>query len=85
MPSALRGPVFPATLTATLRSQQELLERVYRVFRNVESSAGDDPTGDAEEPLPYVEVPRKAPNADEWLQMRRPMLASAQAGTDKLN
>jgi hypothetical protein len=83
MPSALRGPVFPATLTATLRSQQELLERVYRVFRNVESSAGDDPTGDAEDPVPYG--PRKAPNADEWLQMQRPMLASAQAGTDKLN
>jgi hypothetical protein len=33
----------------------------------------------------YVEVPRKAANADEWLQMHTPALASAEAGTDKLN
>jgi hypothetical protein len=33
----------------------------------------------------YVEVPRKAANADEWLQMQTPALASDQAGADKLN
>jgi hypothetical protein len=41
--------------------------------------------GDAEEPVRYVEVPRKAANADEWLQMQTPATASAQASSDKLN
>jgi hypothetical protein len=44
--------------------------------------------GDAEEPVRYVEVPRKAANADEWLQMQRmqtPATASAQASSEKLN
>jgi hypothetical protein len=33
----------------------------------------------------YVEVPRKAANADEWLQQQVPALASADAESDKLN
>jgi hypothetical protein len=33
--------------------------------------------GDVEQPVRYVEVPRKAANADEWLQMQTPTLASA--------
>jgi hypothetical protein len=33
----------------------------------------------------YVEVPRKAANADEWLQMQTPALTNAEAGSDKLN
>jgi hypothetical protein len=41
--------------------------------------------GDAEEPVRYVEVPRKAANADEWLKMQTPALASAEAASDKLN
>jgi hypothetical protein len=41
--------------------------------------------GDAEEPVRYVEVPRKAANADEWLQQQVPALASAEAGSDKVN
>jgi hypothetical protein len=31
--------------------------------------------GDVEQPVRYVEVPRKAANADEWLQMQTPALA----------
>jgi hypothetical protein len=41
--------------------------------------------GDAEEPVRYVEVPRKAANTDEWLQMQTPALVSAEAESDKLN
>jgi hypothetical protein len=41
--------------------------------------------GDAEEPVRYVEVPRKAANADDWLQMQTPAPASAEAASDKLN
>jgi hypothetical protein len=41
--------------------------------------------GDAEAPVRYVEVPRKAANADEWLQMQTPALASAEAKSDTLN
>jgi hypothetical protein len=41
--------------------------------------------GDAEQPVRYVEVPRKAANADEWLKMQTPVLANDQPGGDKLN
>jgi hypothetical protein len=41
--------------------------------------------GDAEEPVRYVEVPRKAANAEEWIASQAPALASADAGSDKLN
>jgi Family of unknown function (DUF5681) len=41
--------------------------------------------GDAEAPVRYVEVPRKAANADEWLQMQTPARASAEGGSDKFN
>jgi hypothetical protein len=41
--------------------------------------------GDAEQPVRYCEVPRKAANADEWLQMQTPVLASADAANDKLS
>jgi hypothetical protein len=43
------------------------------------------PSDDAEEPVIYVEIPRKAANADEWLQQQVPALASAAAETDKFN
>jgi hypothetical protein len=32
-----------------------------------------------------VEVPLKAANADEWLQMQTPTLTSADVASDKLN
>jgi hypothetical protein len=41
--------------------------------------------GDAEQPVRYVEVPRKAANADEWLKMQTPVLANDQPRGDKLN
>jgi hypothetical protein len=41
--------------------------------------------GDADEPVRYVEVPRKAASADEWLQMQTPSLTNAGVGGDKLN
>jgi hypothetical protein len=41
--------------------------------------------GDEEQPVRYAEVPRKAANADEWLQMQTPALASAEAEKKKLN
>ena len=41
--------------------------------------------GDAEEPVRYVEVPRKAANAEEWIASQAPVLASAEAGSGKLN
>jgi hypothetical protein len=37
----------------------------------------------AEEPVRYVEVPRKAANAGEWLQMQMPLLASADGASDR--
>jgi hypothetical protein len=40
--------------------------------------------GDAEEPVRYVEVPRKAANAEEWIASQAPVLASAEA-SGKLN
>jgi hypothetical protein len=33
----------------------------------------------------YVEVPRKAANADEWLQQQTPALANAEPAKDKVN
>jgi hypothetical protein len=39
--------------------------------------------GDAEEPVRYVEVPRKAANTEEWIASQAPALASA--ASDKLN
>jgi hypothetical protein len=41
--------------------------------------------GDAEEPVRYVEVPRKAANAEEWIASQAPALASDEAGRNKLN
>jgi hypothetical protein len=41
--------------------------------------------GDAEEPVRYVEVPRKAANAEEWIASQGPAPASAEAKSDKLN
>jgi hypothetical protein len=41
--------------------------------------------GDAEQPVRYVEVPRKAANAEEWIASQGPALASAEAASDKLN
>jgi hypothetical protein len=41
--------------------------------------------GCEEQPGRYVEVPRKAANADEWLKMQTPALANDQPGGDKLN
>ena len=41
--------------------------------------------GDAEEPVRYVEVPRKVANAEEWIASQAPALASAEAKSDTLN
>src|SRR4029434_9374213 len=41
--------------------------------------------GDAEEPVRYVEVPRKAANAEEWIASHAPVLASDEAGRNKFN
>jgi hypothetical protein len=41
--------------------------------------------GDAEQPVRYVEVPRKAETADAWLQQQAPALASGEAASDNLN
>jgi hypothetical protein len=41
--------------------------------------------GDVEEPVRYVEVPRKAESAEAWLQQQTPALANAEPAKDKVN
>jgi hypothetical protein len=41
--------------------------------------------GDAEQPVRYCEVPRKAANTEEWIASHAPTLANDEAGRNKLN
>jgi hypothetical protein len=41
--------------------------------------------GDAEQPVRYCEVPRKAANTEEWIASHAPTLASDEAGRNKFN
>jgi hypothetical protein len=41
--------------------------------------------GDADAPVRYAEVPRKAASTSEWLQSIPNTLAQAQPGSDKAN
>jgi hypothetical protein len=41
--------------------------------------------GDADQPVRYCEVPRKAASTSEWLQSIPDTLAQAQLGSDKVN
>jgi hypothetical protein len=72
--------------------QRLTLERLARTVHNLTKFATAQNAckttilqGDGEDSVRYIELPRKAANAEEWIASQAPALASAGAVRDKLN